>query len=345
VASGQKSPVFSRVFGRRYALLALAVLCGGPPLAHAQDGQNAPVPIRVGYFKGSALAVQIALREGEFAQQGVDIHLVPLQAGPAILMAAAQGGVDIAYGDTFAFASAIRNGFTNLKLITPANGIAGWLVAAPGHRIAGARDLAGKRVGVTPTPFPAALIRNWVAQNGGDPNSIRFSTVPIGGQVAALRTGDLDAVFSFEFLTTRRLQQAGGTVLADLRTGAPAEAPAANYYASDDFISRHPDAVRIFVALVRKAATQFEAAPPEEKVRLQGAAFGLDYQALNKEIPGLLDAPDWGENMTGPINQAAAQAWIDIGVREKALSGPVDIGPYLFWTATTSDLTAPPKPR
>jgi ABC-type nitrate/sulfonate/bicarbonate transport system substrate-binding protein len=329
----------------RRTLLALALLCGALPLSRARAEPTPPVPVRVGYFKGSALAAQIALGEGDFAREGLDVHLVPLQSGPAILMAAAQGSIDIAYGDTFAFASAIRNGFTNLKLITPANGIVGWLVTAPGRRIATAQDLAGKRVGVTPTPFPAALVRSWAAQNGADPNSIRFSTVPIGGQVAALRTGDLDAVFSFEFLTTRRLQQAGGTVLADIRSGGPAEAPAANYYASDAFISAHPDAVRVFVALVRKAAVQFEVASREEKVRLQGAAFGLDYQALNKEIPGLLDTPDWGGIMTGAINPAAAQAWVDIGVREMAIAGPVDIGPYLFWTATTNNLVAPPKPR
>ncbi len=331
----------TNILTRRDCLAGLALVSSGLASARAQDKAT---PVRVGYFKGSALAAQIALREGSFAKAGLDVHLAPLQAGPAILLAAAQGAVDIAYGDTFAFASGIRNGFTNLKLIEPANNIISWLVAAPGRPLKGAKDLEGKRVGVTPTPFPAALIRNWAEQNGADPNAIRFSTVPIGGQVAALQAGGLDAVFSFEFLTMHRLLHVGGTVIASVASGAPANAPGANYYASDEFISRSPEAVRLFVASVRAAAAQFETGSLDEKVRLQKEALDVDYRALAVELPGLLDAPEWGHLFTGPIDTAAAQAWVDIGVRQKALSGPFDIAPHLYWTATASDVTVAPKP-
>ncbi|CAN7315985.1 ABC transporter substrate-binding protein [Caballeronia sp. LjRoot34] len=293
--------------------------------------------IRLGLFKGSALAAQIAQNQGAFEKQGIHLQLVYLNAGPAILLATARGMVDIGYGDTYAWVSAIENGFTNVKLIAPANGTTSWLIASPGGPVKSGDDIAGKRVGVTPTPYTIALVRHWVRLHHGDPDSVKFVTVPIGGQLAAMKTGDLDAVFSFDFLTKRELEHAGGKTVADFQKETPADATAANYYTNDAFIAQHPDVVVKFVRILREATATFNRADDASKAVLQGPIAGVDYTDLSKTIPGLLDKPEWTTYFQGPFEEQATQQYVDIGVQEHVIARPLTIKPYVYWTATASD--------
>ncbi len=328
--------ILSRATRLLFAASALAALvCSGG--AFAADTANTPTTIRLGLFKGSALGAQIAQNRGEFEKQGIHLQLVYLNAGPAILLATARGMVDIGYGDTYAWASAIENGFTNVKLIAPANGTTSWLIASPGSSIKTGDDIAGKRIGVTPTPYTIALVRYWVRLHHGNPDSIKFITVPIGGQLSAMRTGDLDAVFSFDFLTKRELEHAGGNTVAAFEKVTPANATAANYYANDAFIAQHAAAVVKFTQILRAATAEFNRADDAGRAGIQGPIAGVDYGSLTRTIPGLLQKPEWTTYFQGPLQEEATQQYIDIGVQEHVITGPLDIKPYVFWTATASD--------
>ncbi len=315
--------------------LGLALAVGMMQQSLAQD----LIPIKLGLFKGSALAAQIANNTGEFKNNGLDVQPVYLNAGPAIIMATARQKVDIGYGDSYAWASALSRGFTNLALIAPANGITAWLIAAPASGLKPGDHLAGKKIGVTPTPFTASIIRHWERRQGGDPTTISFTTIPIGGQMAAMKTGDLDAVFSFDFLTTRQLEHAGGQVIAELNSALPANAGGANYYSSKEFIARNPQAVDTFARVVRQSAARFNNADDNEKARLQGPLFGVDYHQVASKIPGLLDKPNWGTYFSGPLNVADTQRYIDIGVQEQGIPAKIDIAPYIH-TSATAELPA-----
>ncbi|SDV48865.1 ABC transporter substrate-binding protein [Chitinasiproducens palmae] len=295
-----------------------------------------PVTIRVGLFKGSALAAQLAQRNGDFERAGLRIEPVFLQAGPAILLATARRMVDIGYGDTFAWVAALENGFTGLKLIAPANGTDSWVIATPGSPIKNGDDIAGKRIGVTPTPYTASVVRHWVRLHHGDPDSVNFVTIPIGGQLAAMKTGSLDAVFAFDFVTKRQLEHAGGKTVAALKSVTPPGAAGANYYSTDAFIESHRDAVVAFVRVLRSSAARFAAADDRTKAAWQGPIAGLDYARLTQQIPGLLLNPEWGQLFDGPIDAAATQAYVDLGVQERGIAKPYAIAPNIYWTATAS---------
>lgn len=320
-------------FFRRLALSLSALILGLTCLS-AEAAPATPVTIRLGLFKGSALAAQIAHQRGEFEKHGIHVELVYLQAGPAIILATARRMVDIGYGDTYAWVAALENGFTNLKMIAPANGTESWVIASPGSIVKNGDDLAGKRIGVTPTPYTSAVVRHWVRLHHGDPASVNFVTVPIGGQLAAMKTGDLDAVFAFDFVTKRQLEHAGGTLVADLKEVTPPGAAGANYYSTDAFIDSHKEAIAEFVSIIRQTASTFNAANDNTKASLQGAVTGLDYFSLAKQIPNLLDKPYWGDYFEGPIDVRATQQYVDLGVLEHGIPKPFDIAPYLYWTAT-----------
>lgn len=313
--------------------------CGSSDSEGAGDADGSggsTTKVTVGYFKGGAFGAQVADAEKFFADEGIDVEFKSLQAGPAILQATALKQVDIGFGDVYAWASGISNGFDNVELIAPGNTTPGWLYAAKDSGVTKASDLVGKKIGVTPTPFPATLVKNWLTQNGVDPSKVELATVAVGSQASALQSGSVDAVFSFDFVTNARLAQVGGTELVDLAQvdGVNPAATNAAYYANSTFLKDKPEAAAKFVKALRRAAASFNDGSADVKAKDTALVQGTDLKQLSQELPGLLDDPAWTTLQPGALDVDATQEWVDLGVKFGSVPKPVTIADHLFETAT-----------
>ena len=330
------------------AAAAVLAACGS---SHAAGGSSAastsgspgdpPISLTVGYLSGSDLSAFIADKLGYFKQENITVKFVQLAAGPQIIAANATGAIDISFGDTFAFASAIANGFTDLRLIhVNANGLYSNLVVSKQSGIHSASDLSGKKIGVSPTPFTRVLIKAFAANAGVNPSSIAFTNVAVGGQAAAVESGQVDGVWAgvassgASGLTTAQVEAVGGTAIP-LSGVVSTQASPSNYYTTTKFIQAHPGVIERFVAALRKADAYYDAASISERVRLAGGVFGIDYSKLSKTYPSLLTDPSWSNPQGGVLNIQATQAWIDLGVKYGGIAKPVDLAPYVYPTATS----------
>jgi NitT/TauT family transport system substrate-binding protein len=331
------------------ASAALLAACGSSQAAGGNAAattsaapDNAPISLTVGYLSGADLSAFIANKLGYFKQENISVKFVQLAAGPQIIAANATGKIDISFGDTFAFASAIANGFTDLRIIhVNANGLYSNLVVSPKSGIRSAADLAGKKIGVSPTPFTRVLIDGFAAKAGVNPSSITYTNVAVGGQVAAIKSGQVDGVWAAvassgaSGLTTAEVEKAGGTAIP-LNGVVPTQASPSNYYTTTKFIQAHPGVTQRFVDALRKADAYYNAASTAQKIQLAGTAFGLDYATLSKSYPSLLTDPSWSNPQGGALNVKATQTWINLGVKYGGIAKPVNIAPYVYSTATSA---------
>ncbi len=88
----------------------LATLALPLVLAAAPTSSPPPVTLKVGEV-GPPLALLAAIDRGYFAKQNITVDLIPLVNGPALISATIGGSLDLNFGDTFAWAAAVGQGF------------------------------------------------------------------------------------------------------------------------------------------------------------------------------------------------------------------------------------------
>lgn len=282
-----------------------------------------------------------AIENGFFAKEHIQVKLVTLSGGPALVAATAGGSVDVAWGDIFAWTAAIEQGF-KLTIINPANGLkAGQqvnvIMAKPGSGITSAKGLAGKRLGVPAQALTTVQIKKWLADQGLDANGPTYTTVQdrttAGGLVAQ---GTIDAAATSGASVTQWQAQYGLVVAGTYDSGIPDGAATSGYGALASYAQNHPDLIKRFVAAVREGVAAFQTAPPADQNKMLVKYGGADVGKLEAKYPGALAAAAAanGGELRGPFNVAAENKWVAVGVQYDALKAPLDITPYLWTTAT-----------
>lgn len=226
--------------------LAVAAIMGLVPRA------GAATTVRVGNSSATAfnfMPLALGIKQGNFAKNGIDVQVVDLGGASKIYQAMIAGSIDmsLAAGTDVPF---IMKGVPETGVgaiaITPA--LLGIVVPwnSPIHTLA---DLKGKKIGFS----TVGSLTQWVAfaavhKAGLTPNDITGvtdgSTTP--PQIAALETGQVDAQVSAVALGWNLEQQKKGRLLA---SASEFVGPFLLnvIYAQDDFMKKHPDAVRGFL--------------------------------------------------------------------------------------------------
>ena len=226
--------------------LAVAAIMGLVPRA------GAATTVRVGNSSATAfnfMPLAFGIKQGNFAKNGVEVEVVDLGGASKIYQAMIAGSIDmsLAAGTDVPF---IMKGVPETGVgaiaITPA--LLGIVVPwnSPIHTLA---DLKGKKIGFS----TVGSLTQWVAfaavhKAGLTPNDITGvtdgSTTP--PQIAALETGQVDAQVSAVALGWNLEQQKKGRLLASASEFVGPFLLNA-IYAQDDFMKKHPDAVRGFL--------------------------------------------------------------------------------------------------
>ncbi len=341
----QKAAVRVRT-GLAFRLSAIAMTLAFPTISGADEAKNKTVTLRIGEV-GKPLALIAGIEKGFFAEDQIDVKLVPLSGGPALISATIGGSTDLNYGDIFSWAAALGSGF-RVKLIQPSNGgdvspnaSEGWatLLVSPSSGIRNASDLNGKKIGIAPTQLTQLLVSLWIDRHGGDSKTVKFVPVtPYLAMGAALKGGHVDAILNVDPFTQKEMKQNGFVALGAPSRESPPDASTAGYYATEGWLEKNGDVAKRFVSAYRKAAAWANQASPEEKAVIVAKYGAVDLNALQAEVPGIVENFHYFKFDSGPINVAATQSWVDLAVQYKLLDKDISIKDELYPTATSQVL-------
>jgi NitT/TauT family transport system substrate-binding protein len=246
--------------------LALALRAGGSA-ADLEPLRIVVIPTEVG--AGAYYADDL----GYFKDAGIDAQITSLANGNAATAAVVSGAADIGFSNTFSLAIAHDKGLpvnilTGSDLHRTTNPSQGFLEVLKGSPVHTGKDLNGKTVAVpglgTGTYF---ALRNWIDKNGGDSSTVKYVEVPIPTIADAIITGrvdagSLDASNAYAARSKVALRQLGNTydsIAPKFVAGA--------WFASPDWIAKHPDLARKFIAVFQRVSL-WANAHPDDVVRL-----------------------------------------------------------------------------
>lgn len=210
---------------RAAAAAVVATLALAWPDAPAQ----AQTAVKIGGLRTFPfLAVTHAHKQGYFKREGLDVEVITVNSGPAVVSALMGGSVQVGYSASLPpiFARAANQPvriFSQFSQETnKPDGSWTWLMATEKSGVKSAKDLAGKTVAINATgALCELLVREHLAKAGVAWDSVRKIVVPFPQTQAALQLGNADAACLIEPFRTSvkvapeiRAVELGGGALA-----------------------------------------------------------------------------------------------------------------------------------
>jgi NitT/TauT family transport system substrate-binding protein len=165
-----------------------------------------------------SLPTYVALEKGFFAQQGLEVELIPFQSGTAIIDALVAGRIDAncmsaITGHWFAAQNA-PDRFKIFLVYSADSNVDNTMVVVvkQDSPLEDLKDLKGKKVGTFPGGTSVALARA-IIRTQIDPEGVVFTEIPPPNLVSALAAGQIDAYFSPEPFGMMAVSQGRGRYL------------------------------------------------------------------------------------------------------------------------------------
>ncbi len=273
-----------------FAISALALWAGGRDAA-AQSLEKPKVTIAVG-GKASIyyLPLTIAEQKGYFKDEGLNVEIVDFAGGSQSLRAVVGGSADVVSG---AFEHTInlqasKQYFRAFVLQGRAPAIAVGIATAKAGAYRSPADLKGMKIGVSAPGSSTNMVANYVLAKGGlKPSDVSFVGVgTASGALAALRSGQIDAISNVDPVMTMLEQKGDVKIIADTRTlkgtqqlfGGPM--PAASLYAPEEFITKNPKTVQALTNAMVRALKWLQTAGPSDIIKTVPEAYLLGDRAL-----------------------------------------------------------------
>ncbi len=304
----------------REALVALACLAAAAGAgAQTQALEKKDVHIAVG---GKAafyyLPLTVAEQLGYFKAEGLDVKISDFPGGARALQAVVGGSADVvsgAYEHTISMQGK-KQYFQAFVLQGRLPQIAFGIATAKAASYKSPKDLKGMKIGVSaPGSSTHNLVKQILTQGGLDPNKdVAIIGVGTGaGVIAALNSGQIDAVSNVDPVMTKLEQERAVKIVADTRTVKGtnevwgAALPAGCLYAPVEFVKKHPNTVQALTnAIVRAdkwiataSATDVAKVVPEAYLLGDRALYLFSYNKVKEAI-----SPD------GMISDAGARATV-----------------------------------
>ena len=224
--------------------------------------------------------VHVAAVKGYFADEGLDLSILPVSHGMAAMNHMFQDKADLAVTTEVPFVISVMNG-NALGMVTTVASLSNdnAIIARRDHAITDARDLAGKKIGVSFGTSGsyflwAFLIRHKLPL---PPDSIVLVNLPPDQIVGALASGSVDAVATWQPISFQAQSALGGNAVSFTESDAYRTTMIA--CGRSEFLKTHANAMEKFVRAMLKAE-RFMRSHPEETLSLIAAWLKLDVDAL-----------------------------------------------------------------
>ncbi len=277
-----------RAFTQR--LLLSAAMVAAPVLRAQPRLEKSRLTVAVG-GKASFLHLPLTIADqlGYFRSEGLslDIHDVahPQRALDLVL----EGGAEVCAGRFEHILLLQARGLAHQAFVVEARapqvafGVS--TRSLPAYR--SAADLKGKRIGVSEPGSLAHLLAKLVlARAGLRPDDVALVEVGAGAAVAAIRSGQIDALAQFEPVMTTLEQRAEVRIVSDTRTlkgtveafGGPM--PASCLHAPTEFVQRHPATCQALANGIVHALKWLQTAGPGDLLKAVPEGYLLSDRAL-----------------------------------------------------------------
>jgi NitT/TauT family transport system substrate-binding protein len=166
-------------------------------------------------------------------------------------------------------------------------------------------DLRGKRMGIFPGTAPQKMLAAFLKKHDVDPGTISFVQLAPPAQLSSLESGAVDALFSYEPVTTTALARGGyrvlfGSVYADLLDPCPIGVSVI----SRDFERSQPQLARRAVEVLQEGIRFMSAHPAEARALLPR------FTKLPPELAARVNVSD--VTLQNQVDAANLQAFIDL---------------------------------
>lgn len=262
---------------RGTALLCASVLsfllagCGGGTPA-AQKAADSGEIIAYGELDPQVSGQQIIAEEmGYFKDEGLTIKNKLMNGPDENASLVASGDAKICFGSIYNNISVAANG-VKVKVVAPLANAAGTqsVVARKGLVIKSAKDLEGKKIGMTNGAGVLIAIRNMCNATGTDISKIQFVNLQVSDQLAALEKGDIDAMAAWEPWVGKAVDQGGTLLFSGTKAnlpGVPNDVHWIDFYmtlqVTDDFYKDHPETIEKLLRALHKATTYINEHPED----------------------------------------------------------------------------------
>ncbi len=179
------------------------------------------------------------------------------------------------------------------------------IIVKDNSSLRGLRDLRGKKVGLFPGTAPQKMLSTFLKKHGVDPDSISFVQLAPQAQLSSLESGVVDALFSYEPVTTTALVHGGyralfGSVYADLLNPCPIGVSVI----SRDFERSQPQLAQRSVKVLQDGILFMAAHPADARALLP------KFTKLPQEIAARVNVSD--VTLQNQVDVANLQAFIDL---------------------------------
>lgn len=225
----------------------------------------------------------IADKMGFFKEEGLNVtnHLMTGPDQNASLVA--NGTAEVCFGSVYNNIAVAANNI-NVKVLAPLANAGGTqsVVARPGLTINSAKDLEGKKIGMTSGAGVLIAIRNMCEDLDVDINKITFVNLQASDQLASLEKGDIDAMACWEPWVGKALDIGGTLLFSGATSNLPEKTGDVNWIdfymtvqVSQKLLNDHPEAAEKLISALLKA-TEFINNNPKEAAEIIAKEINID---------------------------------------------------------------------
>ena len=245
----------------------------------------------------------VAIEEGYFEGEGLDLTLVTGFGADKVLTALISGEADIGFMGAEASIYAYQEGATdpavNFAQLTQRAG--NFLVAREEMPDFKWEDLKGKKVlGGRKGGMPEMVFEYILCKNGLDPQKDLTIDQSIDfGSTAAAFTGDVSADFTVEFepSATALEKEGAGYVVASLGVDS-GYVPYTSYSAKTSYMEKNPEIIQKFTNALQKGMEYVQSHTPEEIAKVIAPQFAeTDLDTVTAIVKRYYDQDTWKSNL------------------------------------------------
>src|SRR5436853_1252675 len=243
--------------------------------AYAQAPEKRKVNVATASLGLPYLPLIIAQQRKYFADEGLEVEIAAFAGGSKALQSLMGGSSDVAsgaYSNTLTMAAKgqkLKNFVVQVRY--PALTIA--VSKKVGERYKSVADLKGMKIGVSaPGSSTHMIVNHLLGKAGLTSNDVSIIGVGTSGAaVAAIETGEIDAIINSDPVMTKLESDNAITIIAETRTRKGTEDlfggpyPEAGLYATSEFIAKNPNTIQALNSEDRKST------------RLNSSHLGISY--------------------------------------------------------------------
>jgi NitT/TauT family transport system substrate-binding protein len=264
----------------------------------AETGGVENVTLSIGVIPIADVApLYLGIDQGFFEEEGLTIEPQFAEGGAAIIPAVVAGDNQIGFSNT---TSLIIARSQNVPVQIVSQGVVGgaspdeaWdAVLVPADSpIESPEDLAGATIAVNTLNNIGPLTINTALDAAGvDFTTVEYVEVPFPEMLAALESGDVDAVWVVEPFVTAGLGGGARAILHPYEETEP-NLTVATYFSSTDYIEQNPDVIDAFVAAMTRSL-DYAAQNPDAARAIVG-----EYTEIPPEAIEAMTLPQWSSDL------------------------------------------------